>query len=38
MNFERNNTYIARIIDNTVAKELKAKDKKQETGNKKHIE
>jgi len=33
MNFERNNTYIARIIDNTVAKELKAKikNKKQET-------
>jgi len=38
-NFKRNKKYIARntIIDKTIAKELKAKGKKQETGNKKYI-
>jgi len=39
MNFETNKKYIARntIVDKTVAKELKAKGKKQKTGNKEYI-
>jgi len=39
MNFEKNKKYITKniIVDKTVAKKKKAKDKKQKTGNKQHI-